>query len=207
VLLANAEMAKVGAKETGSFGPEIGAGRCSTLLRQTMNSDGRVCLAGNIVNALVNAPIRAAANPTMDRETTEALEQLAGFAQNEFAWTVDSRVSLTGMENKEKQALMQHIDEEFEGLKTRGELKAEKFHDWAYFFQMMRNILQRAPTQRQAMIVAVQDDGWILGRILNKLVPLSKRLQGRQQIPRWTGKRQRHSSSWLDSPKMNLPGR
>jgi hypothetical protein len=216
-LLANAEMAKAGAKETGSFGPVIGAGRCSTLLRQTMNADGRVCLAGNIVNALVNAPIRAGANPTMDRETTEALEQLAGFAQNEFAWTVDSRASLTGMEHKEKQALMQHIDEEFEGLKTRGELKAEKFHDWAYFFKMMRNILQRAPTQRQAMIdaareaeerggsatvfmkayidlinqdcaelpltekkkarMAVQDDGWILGRILNKLVPLSKRLQ------------------------------
>ncbi len=44
------------------------------------------------------------------------------------------------MEHKEKQALMQHIDEEFEGLKTRGELTAEKFHDWAYFFKMMRNI-------------------------------------------------------------------
>jgi hypothetical protein len=138
-LLANAEMAKADATETGSFGPVIGAGRCSTLLRQTMNDDGCVCLTGNIVNALVNAPIRAGANPTMNRETTESLEQLAGFAQNEFAWTVDSRVSLTGMEHKEKQALIQHIDEEFEGLKTRGELKTEKFHDWAYFFKMMRN--------------------------------------------------------------------
>ncbi len=102
-LLDNTEMTKTGAKETGSFGPVIGAGRCSTLLRQTMNADGRVCLTGNIVNTLVNTPIRTGANPTMDRETTEALKQLAGFVQNEFAWTVDSRASLTGMEHKEKQ--------------------------------------------------------------------------------------------------------
>jgi hypothetical protein len=59
-----------------------------------MNVNGRVCLAGNIVNTLVNAPIRAGANPTMDRETTEALEQLAGFAQNEFAW-MESENSMT----------------------------------------------------------------------------------------------------------------
>jgi hypothetical protein len=32
-LLTNTEMAKAGAKETVSFGPVIGAGRCSTLLR------------------------------------------------------------------------------------------------------------------------------------------------------------------------------
>ncbi len=101
-LLANAEMAKTGVKETGSFGPMIGTGRCSTLLSQTMNTDGRVCLSGNIVNALVNTPIRVTANPTMDRETTETLEQLDGFVQNEFVWTVDSMTGETVRERKSR---------------------------------------------------------------------------------------------------------
>jgi hypothetical protein len=68
-----------------------------------MNTDGRLCLGANIVNVFVNTPIRVGVNPTMDRKTTEVLEQVAGFAQNEFAWTVDSRKSLTVMEHKENQ--------------------------------------------------------------------------------------------------------
>jgi hypothetical protein len=36
-----------------------------------------------------------------------------------------------------KSNIDQHIDEEFERLKTRGEPKTGKIHDWTYFFKMI----------------------------------------------------------------------
>ena len=44
------------------------------MLRQTIATDGRLCVAGNIVETLMSSLIRTTANTTLDGQVTEDLE-------------------------------------------------------------------------------------------------------------------------------------
>ena len=62
--------------------PVRGPGRCSSILRQSMETDGCPCVAGNIVETLISSPIRTAANSTFDRQVTEDLATVVEMTRN-----------------------------------------------------------------------------------------------------------------------------
>jgi len=136
-----------------------GLGRSSTLLRHTLLVDGRTCQQADILDALKEAPIRAGANTSLDRELMETFASIASMTRGELSWGSEARLSAKGMTTDQMTAYVVHVNQAAEELKKQGEISTTKMQDFAHFFKLTNSILTspKAPCARPALLQASRD--------------------------------------------------
>ena len=99
-------------------------------------------MTGNIVESLIDAPVRAATNAVLDKQMRASFTQVAEMAKNQLRWAGEAaRVSLKQLTMVELETMNNLLDKVIEQQKAKGECTKEKMGDFAYFCKVAIKVL------------------------------------------------------------------